>query len=572
MTQRSPFFSILIPSYNQAQYLGAALDSLLNQTFTDWEAIIVNDGSMDETRQVIDEYCLKDKRFRAFHKSNGGTASALNAGVGLALGKWICWLSSDDLFESYKLQTHVDWIEKNPNCSFFFTHFRELEEITGKLVDPELWLPLPQTRFQIIQMLRGNYIAGNSVCIHRIAWGKVGLFDETLRYGQDYDMWLRLLAVYPATYIPVRTCVTRIHPQQEGQQFPQAMFYDSAKAAIRFLNCHSLVEIFPLMDFNDPKSAWEAIDQALKVAEDKKDFIYALGSHPVLVLRIIEWASSNNSIIGKEVLEHIRYLALKLKYLNQYKEFSYLWKVASALAALNLPLNISEIEPADIAEATFMRINAFRSQSPNRAALKQWLERFEARQLSQATIKARHSSKNILLIGRVGYQNSKAEEDDVTYKYLELAIRLQRLGNNILVVDFSRQQMVDLVYKSGILIIRVGNYPELHNLISKLGCFDITVILNEVLKSNHNPLWKTVISISDITMQADDLELNILDKKTSNMGVITSLFYQIFHDSKEVIKILFHPSIDMFFLLKLGYEIVKHQVATFYRCLHRIFN
>ena len=85
----NPFFSILVPTYNQAQYLGEALDSLSTQTDPDWEAIIVNDGSTDNTADIIEAYCQKDSRFQAIHKPNGGTGSALNVGLDNVKGEWI---------------------------------------------------------------------------------------------------------------------------------------------------------------------------------------------------------------------------------------------------------------------------------------------------------------------------------------------------------------------------------------------------------------------------------------------------------------------------------------------------
>ncbi len=74
----SPFFSIIVPTYNHAKYVGAALDSILAQTDPDWEAVVVNDGSTDNTPEVLARYAQRDSRIRVFHKPNGGTGSALN--------------------------------------------------------------------------------------------------------------------------------------------------------------------------------------------------------------------------------------------------------------------------------------------------------------------------------------------------------------------------------------------------------------------------------------------------------------------------------------------------------------
>ena len=93
-----PLFSILVPTYNQSQYLSEALDSILSQSFQNWEAVIVNDGSTDNTKEIMREYASKDSRFKCYHKENGGLGTALNEALRQTKGVWICWLSSDDLF------------------------------------------------------------------------------------------------------------------------------------------------------------------------------------------------------------------------------------------------------------------------------------------------------------------------------------------------------------------------------------------------------------------------------------------------------------------------------------------
>ncbi len=92
----TPYFSIIVPVYNVAPYLREALDSVLAQTFTDWECLCVDDGSTDGSGAILDEYAAKDKRFRVFHKENGGVSSARNLALDNAKGEWICFLDGDD--------------------------------------------------------------------------------------------------------------------------------------------------------------------------------------------------------------------------------------------------------------------------------------------------------------------------------------------------------------------------------------------------------------------------------------------------------------------------------------------
>lgn len=114
---KKPFFSIIIPVYNVAPYLRECLDSVLAQTFTDWEAICVDDGSTDESGAILDEYAAKDKRFRVIHKTNGGVSSARNTGLDAARGDWIGFLDADDILAHDWLigvfdacEGGIDWI------------------------------------------------------------------------------------------------------------------------------------------------------------------------------------------------------------------------------------------------------------------------------------------------------------------------------------------------------------------------------------------------------------------------------------------------------------------------------
>lgn len=97
---KRPFFSIIIPVYNVAPYLRECLDSVLAQTFLDWEAICVDDGSTDESGAILDEYAAKDRRFRVFHQPNAGVSAARNKALDEAKGEWIGFLDADDMIAS----------------------------------------------------------------------------------------------------------------------------------------------------------------------------------------------------------------------------------------------------------------------------------------------------------------------------------------------------------------------------------------------------------------------------------------------------------------------------------------
>lgn len=109
----APFFSIIIPVYNVAPYLRECLDSVLVQTFTDWECLCVDDGSTDESGAILDEYAQKDPRFRVFHQANAGVSAARNLGLDNAKGEWIGFLDGDDVWTTKWLEVVAREIETN---------------------------------------------------------------------------------------------------------------------------------------------------------------------------------------------------------------------------------------------------------------------------------------------------------------------------------------------------------------------------------------------------------------------------------------------------------------------------
>lgn len=129
-------FSIIIPVYNAAPYLRTCLDSVLAQTFADWEAICVDDGSTDGSGAILDEYAAKDPRFRVVHQANGGEGAARNAALSVAKGEWVVFLDSDDLIKEDLLQFVVEQSKLHPRAEMV-TYVAECFE-DGSLPD---WRP-----------------------------------------------------------------------------------------------------------------------------------------------------------------------------------------------------------------------------------------------------------------------------------------------------------------------------------------------------------------------------------------------------------------------------------------------
>lgn len=190
-----PFFSVLMPLYNHEAYIGDALRSLMEQTFDDFEVVVCNDGSTDGSLDVVDGF--KDSRLRVIDKPNGGTVSALNAGLMEASGSYICWLSSDDLFSKDKLTTHFKHHTAHPRSMMSiagFGYFKDEQFIRDVQIKPP-------AECRLVQFAEGNYINGLSVCAHRHLYVSYGSFDARFRYAHDVERWFHFLSHHEASFI-----------------------------------------------------------------------------------------------------------------------------------------------------------------------------------------------------------------------------------------------------------------------------------------------------------------------------------------------------------------------------------
>jgi glycosyltransferase involved in cell wall biosynthesis len=285
-----PLFSVLVPCFNQAHYLTAALDSLLAQTYGEWEALVVDDGSEDATSDVAWFYARRDPRVRTFRQRNGGVATALNRGLSEARGDWICWLSADDLFLPEKLAVQAQAILEDPELRFIYTDFRILHHersiVTTSGSDLALLNPPPE--HQVIRFFQQNYFNGITVAVHRRLFDQTLGFNPEYRYGQDYDLWLRTASLTRARFIACETVITRVHDAQGTALFPQAGIFDSARAAGAFLNTHKLEKLFPACDLNDPAQALSATQAVLDIVFHPHSYVHRCGLSPLLLGRLKE--------------------------------------------------------------------------------------------------------------------------------------------------------------------------------------------------------------------------------------------------------------------------------------------
>ena len=155
-----PRVSVLMPAYNSEKYLGEAIDSILNQTFTDFEFIIINDGSKDNTAKIVEEYAKKDKRIRFIdNKKNQGIVGVLNEGIDLCRGKYIARMDSDDISLPTRFEKEIEYMEEHPECGVLGTWYEIFGKLNGPVQQPE--------RIKILNLLNEDHVGHPTVFIRK---------------------------------------------------------------------------------------------------------------------------------------------------------------------------------------------------------------------------------------------------------------------------------------------------------------------------------------------------------------------------------------------------------------------
>ncbi len=193
----SPFFSIIIPTYNREAFISKAVQSIIDQTFKNWELIVVDDGSTDNTSNIIASF--KDERIKYIYQQNSERSVARNNGIVNSKGKYICFLDSDDTFFSYTLYEFYQCLSKN--------NFPEAVVFCDACTYDENNVLISKTCYRPINEILENYLFANSIgtvqtCINA-ALLKTEKFNSTITIGEDKELWLRLSAKTKFLYLPV---------------------------------------------------------------------------------------------------------------------------------------------------------------------------------------------------------------------------------------------------------------------------------------------------------------------------------------------------------------------------------
>ena len=223
MDEMKPDISVIIPTYNYCQYVTEAIRSVQSQSFQDWECLVIDDGSTDNTRQIVADISASDPRVRYFYQSNKGLSAARNTGIKESVGGFLQFLDSDDLLEPRKLELQVGFMLDHPDVDIvygdmrYFPNDKPRERLFSLKRANQPWMPKISGRGKKIvkQLLNDNMMVVNCPLLRRKVIDATGLFDEGLNANEDWDYWLRCaLNDFNFVYLdlPETLALVRHHP------------------------------------------------------------------------------------------------------------------------------------------------------------------------------------------------------------------------------------------------------------------------------------------------------------------------------------------------------------------------
>lgn len=184
--------SVIIPSFNAGRYIRFAIDSVLKQTYKDYEIIVIDDGSTDNTPEMVRTYIATDQ-IKYFYQENAGLSAARNSGISRSTGEFIALLDADDEWNAEKLSYQVNMMNSSQYIGMVFTDFNTFNDETILAKNKIGFKFEEHSQITFLELFRGlNFIHPSTVLIRKTVFSRCGYFDTELRAVEDYDMWLRI--------------------------------------------------------------------------------------------------------------------------------------------------------------------------------------------------------------------------------------------------------------------------------------------------------------------------------------------------------------------------------------------
>ncbi len=226
--------SIITPTYNRADFIGEAIKSVLSQTITDFELLIVDDGSQDDSREIIQKFVDQDSRVKYFYQENQGQSVARNLALGKAGGEFICFLDSDNYWPENRLEKSLAAFEKFPDADIVYGDCITINE-AGDIISHDN-MKRYSGRVAAL-LLKDNFISMNTTMTRRKCFNEMGGMSGKRRVADDYDLWLKFSAKYVFQYIPEYLAYYRVMENQISSN-KRLRFETNEKIVLDFVSAY----------------------------------------------------------------------------------------------------------------------------------------------------------------------------------------------------------------------------------------------------------------------------------------------------------------------------------------------
>jgi glycosyltransferase involved in cell wall biosynthesis len=238
-----PFVSIVVPLYNGEAFITDAIESILSQTYTNYEIIVIDDGSTDGSRQLLIPFFDK---ISYVYKPNGGIASAYNAGVRISKGELVAFLEQDDIWAPTRLEQHVQYLKRHPDTGMVYSRYFIVDlvapndsELSTLNLQGQCFVSLFTTCLE-----KGSILPFSAVTVLRNVLEQIGELDTDLRVSVDYDTWLRIAFAYAIGFIDAPLFTYRLHGENTSAA-PLPALVDEEKILEKWITGNRIRGIVP---------------------------------------------------------------------------------------------------------------------------------------------------------------------------------------------------------------------------------------------------------------------------------------------------------------------------------------
>lgn len=233
-----PRVSVILPCHNGSLWVSDAIDSVLRQTYSDFELVVIDDGSADSSKDAISPF-LVDRRVRYFYQENRGFSAAENKGIKESRGDLIGFIGQDDLWLPNKLELQTEYLRNRKDVELVHSSYFAVNPQGRILGIRNAKIPKVSSKRKLIEKLfLGNFIGFETVLVQRKCFDEVGLFDERMVGFSDHDMWLRVAGGFNIGYLGLSLVKKRQHELQLSNARIESVLKDEFLIVTKALDCY----------------------------------------------------------------------------------------------------------------------------------------------------------------------------------------------------------------------------------------------------------------------------------------------------------------------------------------------